>query len=131
MVDGNVPFSNYNANHQELDAKKLKKHEDFDFEGSLVLINMCKPDKKPKTYKEARCGGRGGGPTHVMTLASLNRGWGCDGGCGGGRSAWPRDVLYYTCEICNMDYCPNCFHKVETIVVIKKNNVEEDPDVFK
>lgn len=92
---------------------------------------MCKPDKKPKVYKEARCTGRGSGETHVMVLASLSRSWGCDGSCGGGRSNWPRDVLYYTCEPCNMDFCPNCFHKVEKTIVEIKTTFEEDPDVFK
>lgn len=92
---------------------------------------MCKPDLRPKIYMEAKCLARRGGDPHVMTLASLNRGWGCDGGCGGGRSAWPRDVLYYTCEPCNMDFCPNCFHKVEKTIVVKKTTFDEDPNVFK
>ena len=65
---------------------------------------MCKPDKKPKTYKEAKCT-RGG---HVMPLRQLStRHWACNGECG--RRSWrdyPRDVFYYTCEECNLDYCP-------------------------
>jgi len=66
----------------------------------------------------------------VMTLASLNRGCGCDGGdgCRVGRGSFPRDVMYYTCEPCNMDFCPNCFSKVEKTIVEKKTTFEEDPN---
>ena len=52
---------------QEKD-KKLLKDVDFDFDGDLVFVDMCKPDKKAKSYVEARCKGRRG-ETHVMVLA--------------------------------------------------------------
>jgi hypothetical protein len=113
--DGLVPFHAYTLGEAEKDGKDLKK-VDFTFDDSLVLTNMCKPDKKPKVYKEARCRRNG----HLMVLARLNRHWNCNGECG--RSNW-RDhpnVDYYTCEQCDLDYCPNCFHLVEKTIVIKK-----------
>lgn len=90
---------------------------------------MVKPDKKAKSYVEARCKGRRGEP-HIMVLAQLSRGWSCDGGCGTGRRDWAGHD-YYTCQPCDEDYCPNCFHKVEKTIVIKKTDVDEDPDEFK
>ena len=71
------------------------KNVDFDFDGEIVRVEMVKPDKKPKSYVEARCGGRRGEP-HIMVLAQLSRGWSCDGGCGTGRRDWAGHD-YYTC----------------------------------
>ena len=72
---------------------------------------------------------------HVMTLDSLQRSWRCNGGaCGNprtGRSDWPRDVMYYTCEQCDQDFCPTCFSVVEKTIIIKKTEYDEDPDEFK
>jgi hypothetical protein len=70
-----------------------------------------------------------------MVLAQLNRYWSCNGGaCGNprtGRDNWPRDVMYYTCERCDQDFCPTCFHVVEKTIIIKKTEYDEDPDEFK
>ena len=69
-----------------------KEKVDLDFSESLVLTNMCKPDKKPKTFVEARCIPNG----HIMVLAQLDRYWACNGECRRGRNDYP-NTDYYTC----------------------------------
>ena len=98
--DGVVPFKGYTMTQSEKEKAALKK-VDFKFEEEMLTLNMCKPDNNPKKYKEARCLRN----NHIMVLASLSRGWACNGGaCGNanrsrtGRGDWPSDVLYYTCQ---------------------------------
>ena len=128
--DGMVPFQAYTLTQSEKDAKALKK-VDFKFEDDILTLNMCKPDNNPKKFKEARCLKN----NHIMQLAQLDRYWACNGGaCGNprtGRSDWPRDVMYYTCEQCDQDFCPTCFSVVEKTIIIKKTEYDEDPDEFK
>ena len=108
--DGPQPFTNYTLS---LDFKEKKNLKDIDFDFDSELITNFNAPKKLKAKIEAKC--QNG---HVMperfTTRPRNCGWVCNG-CREHHSATP-GFEFYTCTICDQDFCNKCFHLVETVI---------------
>ena len=97
---------------------------------SMYIKQFIKEEDSHETIVEAHCQDCKKIMTKSNVRPNTKVNWKCDG-CGDSYNVRP-GFDFYSCKKCKADWCPNCFHHVETKTVVKntKNNIFNYDDLL-